>query len=200
MSLTRKGNFKRKLANFFGGLGYLFCALQWLLAALVYSSFIKSVLSTFTPTVTKPIPETPVVINLASSTPLMVGAIIITLAVVILSIYVFVKIPTTIVKTTKNVIHEAAETAAPVLLHVQHVKNTKPSRKKIVLRITVIIKALIIIAPLVLSFCSQFTANQTFDFSLAMYMSIWLAVLAIVSFVVQYALAGLLSVKHQDIW
>jgi len=200
MSSASKIKFKRKLANFFGGLGYFFVAFQWLLAVLVYSNFIKSLLSAFTPVVTKPVSTTPIVINLASNTPLMIVGVVITLAVVVLSIYIFVKIPTTIVKTTKNVVHEVAETTAPVVLHVQHVHDTKPSRRKIILRITVIIKALIIIAPLVLSFCSQFTAHQTFDFFLTMYMSLWLAGLATVSFVLQYALAGLLAVKRQDIW
>jgi hypothetical protein len=203
MSAHIRTTFKRRLANFFGGLGYLFCSLQWLAAILIYSSFIKAVLSSFSPAATKPVPIAPIMpitIDLASNVPLMIVSVIITLAVVVLSIYVFVKIPSTIVKTSKNVVHEVAETAAPVVLRIQHVQDTKQNHKKVTLRITIVIKALAIVVPLVLSFCSQFTTNQALSFDVAMYLSILFAGLAVISFVVQYSLAGLLSVKHQDIW
>ncbi|MDB5167590.1 MAG: hypothetical protein JWN26_735 [Candidatus Saccharibacteria bacterium] len=195
-----KSKTKRNITNFFGGVGYFFCSLQWLLTIIIYSSFIKTTLTSFTPVDMKPAKPIPVVIDLATNTPLMIIGVIFTLAVVALAIYVFVKIPSTVAKTSKTIVHEVTEASVPVVMRIQHLPETKQNRKKIVFKMTIAIKILIIIAPLVISFCSQFTVNQTLDFSVSIYLSILLAILTSLFFILQYVMARLFSVSKEELW
>lgn len=198
MSLSSKT--KIKFANFFGALGYFLCCMQWLLAVVIYSSFIKSTLTSFTPVVQKSVQTRPVPINLATNVPVMVVVLLFAVSVIILAVYVFMKIPSAVAKTSKKIVHEVAESSVPIVLHAQHLPQTKQNERKVIFRMTVLIKVLIILLPIIAAYCSQFIASQVLQFSVSMYLSLLLAACTTVFFLLQYVVARLLSVVKQELW
>lgn len=194
-----KTNRRNKFVNLFGAFGYIFTAILWLSSLIIYSEFIKSLLKVEQP-VQKPITQPTVVIDIASNQPLMIAGVIFTIAVVVLSIYVFIKIPSTTVKTTKQAVHKTAEAITPVVLQVQHIKSTPAKRKKVMFNTTIALKVLIIIIPLILAVCSSYIPDRLFDVSTALTISLWPASFALLFFLLQYITGRLLSVKSQDIW
>jgi len=118
----------------------------------------------------------------------------------LITMYIIVKIPSTIVKTTKKALHNTAENVTPLVLRIQHKKDTKKNHINLTPRLVLILKIILIIAPLILSFTSKFVDKQMFDFYIAMLISLWLACASIVFFAFQYILAVILSTKRQDLW
>jgi hypothetical protein len=201
MALKHKINIKKKIVNFFGGLGYLLCAFEWLFTIVIYTNVIKTFLTSITPTVSKPVmTSSPAVFDIRSNLLVMIIAIIITIAAVILSVYVFIKTPSKIVKTSEEVVHRSAEAIAPVVLHVQHKPNTQRNHKKVVFNVALLIKILIVTVPIILCYISQYTDKQMLTFAMTMYACLFLAGLSAVTFALQYLLARLLAIKRQDIW
>lgn len=202
MNMAKKNiaNIKRKIVNFFGGLGYLLSMFEWLFVIVIYTSAIKTFLTYITPTVIKPVVSPPPVFDIRSNLLIMIVAVIITVAAIILSIYVFVKTPTKVVQVTREAVHQSAEAITPVVLHVQHKMDTPKNHKKMVFNTAVLLKALIVVIPVIACFFSQFTDKQMLSFSITIYTSLCLAGLSALAFVSQYVLARLLSVKRQDVW
>ncbi|TAL15028.1 hypothetical protein EPN95_00780 [Patescibacteria group bacterium] len=174
--------------------------MQWLLAVVIYSSFIKSTLTSFTPVVQKSVQTRPVPINLATNVPVMVVVLLFAVSVIILAVYVFMKIPSAVAKTSKKIVHEVAESSVPIVLHAQHLPQTKQNERKVIFRMTVLIKVLIILLPIIAAYCSQFIASQVLQFSVSMYLSLLLAACTTVFFLLQYVVARLLSVVKQELW
>jgi hypothetical protein len=204
MNKKKKTNIKKGVANFFGSLGYLFCALQWFWTVLLYYSLIQS-LAIFisintTNQVSKPTPIVPVANNLALSSSATIVAIIITIIVIFLAIYIIIKIPSIIVKTGKKIVQKTAETTVPLVIRAQHKKDTKKFHLQLTSCIIVIIKTVLVVVPVALAFASKVLEEQAFDFSLTMYLSLWLASLSVVFFFFQYLLASLLQIKRQYLW
>jgi len=196
-----KVNLKKTVANFFGALGYLSCSLQWLWAVLLYASLIKMLALFFTPVADNSI-VAPVSAP-TSSNPnifLIIFSAIVVITMILLTIYIFIKIPMTIIKSSKKVVHEAADNVAPILLKVQHKKDTKKNKIKLAPLLVVFLKVILITTPIVLSFMSQFIQEQTIEFYVAMYASIWLAGFSFAFFIFQYSIGGLFSIKRQDLW
>jgi hypothetical protein len=205
VTIKQKYIFKKHFVNFFGGLGYLVCCILWLTSVIVYTGFIKDVLL---PLVSKPVPvsEVPVpaapVIDLASNTPLMIIAIIITFAVTVLALYIFIRIPKTLIRTSKQIVHETADTAAPVVMRIQHIQQPEhhPVKlKKMAGLIVAIVKIVLVVVPLVLILCSGLAHQTSLDIGLASMIAVWLAGLCAALFGMQYIIAALVSVKRQDI-
>ncbi len=117
-----------------------------------------------------------------------------------LTVYVIVKIPSTIVKTGKKVVNETADNLTPLILKVQHKKDTKKRHQKLTARLILIIKILIIVIPVVLSLLSQFQDKPMVDFNVVVFISIWLAGFSIIAFFIQYLLAKIFAIKRQDLW
>lgn len=192
---------KRKFVNFFGGLGYLVSVFEWVFTIIIYTSVIKVFLTYITPVATKPVVSSPsAVFDIRSSLPVMIIAGIVTVFFIVLSLYVFIKTPSKIVKTTKDVVHHSAETIAPVVMHVQHIPDTQQNHKKAVFNVSLFIKISIIIVPIILCYFSQFTEKHAISFSNTMYACLFLAGVSGLAFTLQYVLARVLSVKRQDIW
>lgn len=175
------------------------------MTVVVYTGFIKDVLL---PLVSKPAPVSenppppPVVIDLASNPVLMIIAIIITFVFTILALYMFIRIPKTLVKTSKQIVHETAETVAPVVMRMQHVGE--PERHPVKLKrtksiIIIIVKILLIVIPFMLILYSGLARQTSLDIGLSSMIGVWLAGLSTFFFVIQYSLAKLLSLKQQDI-
>jgi hypothetical protein len=175
------------------------------MTVVVYTGFIKE---TLLPVAEGPdqtvVPELPppVIIDVSSPNPIAIIAVLVTIAFIGLSIYMFIKIPKTIVKTGNKVVHTSAETVAPVVMRIQHIDEPARHPKKLKFltgRLVIIMKMVIIIIPLTISLCAQLAGQTTVDFNIVVNASLWLAGLAIVFFVVQYSLAKVLSVKQEDL-
>lgn len=202
MQSKSKNNFKRKTANFFGALGYLFNGLQWVVVIMAYFAVIARFLYSFIDSKDPQVIEEPVSVVTTSagvSTPTLIAGSIITAIVILISIYVFFKIPSTIVKTSHKVTQKAAEHTTPIVLKIRHQKDTKKNRNFMTPLITVIIKAVIVIVPLALSYASKLLDEQALDYHITMYLSVWLAGFGVICFGLQYILAKLLTVNVLDL-
>lgn len=200
MKAKTKNNIKRKAANFFGAFGYFFCSLLWFWVVIIYFSVIKAFALFFSPTVNNHVVK-PVAATSSAPGPLsIVVVVIVTVIMVLLTLYIIIKIPSTLAKASKKVVHQAAENATPLVLQVQHKKNTKKNHIKLTSGLIILMKVVLILIPVILTITSQFLQQQTLDFYIAMYVSVWLASFGVVFFGLQYLLASVLSVKHQDLW
>lgn len=191
---------ERKIANSLGAIGYFFISLQWLWALLLYSSLITGlakIMNTETATQTA---QPSSGIDLTASVPMIIITAVITFVMVALTLYILIKIPSTLIKSSKKVVQTAAEGAVPLILQAQNKKVTKRSRLKLTPFLIVIMKYILIFFPVILAFTSQFIEKPTFDFFISMYIGVLLACFSLLFFVFQYLVAEVMSVKKQDIW
>lgn len=191
---------KKNIANFFGSFGYLFCFLQWFWAVILYFSVIQSVILFVSPKANEQI-EQPhnLTFALPDSTAMIITAIVVVVMVAI-TIYIFAKIPVSIVKTSNKIVHKTAETMTPVVIKAQHKKDTKKFHAKITAKLILMIKLLLIIIPIALTAASGLLEKQSMDYSIVMIIGGTLACLSAVFFALQYALAGLFHIKMSDLW
>lgn len=183
-----------------GGAGYFFISLQWFWVILLYSSLITGLAKTMSPEPTSHVVESTPVVNLSSSIPMIIITVVITFIMAALTMYILIKIPSTLMKASKKVVHSAAENATPLVLQAQNKKDTKRNYLKLTPLLVVIMKIILVITPVILTFSSQFLEKQTLNFYLAMYVSLWLFGFSTIFFVLQYILASFLSVKKQELW
>ena len=200
MALDTKYNFKRKLSNFFGALGYFACLMQWFWAVMLYSSILKSAIVYFSPNTNEVVTKADAVVSSGPNMLSVIFAVIVTIFVLILTIYVLIKMPSTIIKTSKKAVSEAAEGVAPIVLKVQHKKDTKKNHIKLTAQIIVVIKIILIIVPTCLTFASQLLKTQIFGFYIAIFVGVWLAVFTVVFFILQYVIAKAFAVNVKDLW
>lgn len=198
METNKKLNFKQKFTNFFGGLGYLGCAAQWLWILLLYFSYIRRIISSVTPIANvKPVEVVPVIVQPVNPLMFVIGSIIL-ITMIVITIFVIIKMPSTIAKTGQKIVHKSTESIIPIILNIQN-KKTKRNKIKLTFGLTLIIKILLIIIPVILTYTSQFIKDSTFDFYIAMYVSIFLFCISLIFFGIQYLLARLFSVNKQAI-
>jgi len=200
MNIKIKYNFKRNVVNFFGAFGYIFCSLQWLWATALNFSLIMAFVSFISPNPSNHAVKSTESLSLGSNPLVIIISIAVTIIMALITMYIIVKIPSTIVKTTKKALHNTAENVTPLVLRIQHKKDTKKNHISLTPRLVLIFKIILITAPLILSFTSKFVDKQMFDFYIAMFISLWLACASIVFFAFQYILAVILSTKRQDLW
>ena len=186
--------------NFFGTFGYFVCLLQWFWGIILYFNYIESLALFITPSIESPVVKPVAVIETAPNIPLVILSVVITIIMVAVTIYVIIKIPSTIYKTSKKIVRSTAENITPIVLKIQHKKDTKKVHLRLTFRLIIFIKISLIIIPVILSFASQFMEKQPFDYYIVMYVGLWLAVFSTLLFAIQYILASLLSINRQDIW
>jgi hypothetical protein len=195
-----KDNLKKKAVNFFGAVGYFFSSLQWLWVVLLYSGLILGLAKIMSHGATKQVITPSTNIDLNSSMPMIIITAVITFVMVAITIYIIIKIPSTLIKTSKKVVQSTAESATPLILQAQNKKDTKKNRIKMTPLLTMIMKVILVSIPVILAFASQFIEKQIFDFFIAIYIGVLLACFSLLFFVFQYLAAALMSVKKQDIW
>lgn len=201
MNKTNKVNLKTKISNLFGAFGYLSCSLQWLWAVLLYFSLINALfLFVKSNDAVEVVDRAQVIASPSSDISVLIFSAIIIVVMLVLTIYVIIRIPSTIVKTSKKVVNETAEGLTPLLLKVQHKKDTKKRHLKLSSRLIFVIKATLIIAPLILSLLSRLLSQQMVDYFVAVVISLWLAGFSIVLFCLQYLLAKLFAIRMRDLW
>lgn len=198
-----KNNIKKGVANFFGAFGYLACSMQWLWAVALNFSLVKSLILFVSPDANNPVVKSTVTaassVDSGPNVLLMFIGIIFVIIMVGLTIFILIKMPSTIVNAGKKVVHGAAENVTPLVLRAQHKKDNKKNHKKLSSRLVIILKILLVIIPLILAFTSKFMESQMFDFNIAMIVAVWLAGSSVIFFVVQYLFAKLFEIKKQDI-
>jgi len=195
-----KNNIKKGVVNLFGAIGYLVCSMQWLWAVALNFSLVKSLTLFVSPDANNIVVKPPVANADLGSNPLfMIVGIIFVIIMAAFTIFILVKMPSTIVKAGKKVVHGAAENVTPLVLRAQHKKDTKINHKKLSSSLVIILKIALVIIPLMLSYTSKFAESQIFDFDIAMIVAFWLVGFSGISFIAQYLLAKLFEVKKQDI-
>lgn len=200
MKIKTKYNLKRNTVSFFGAVGYFFTSIQWLWVVVLYSSLITALAKIMSRGTDKNVVKPTTGFDFSINLPMLIIAIIITVVMVVLTVYILVKIPSTLIRTSKKVAYSAAENATPLVLQFQNKKDTKKNRIKLTPFLIVIMKIILTFTPVIFAFISQFTEKPTFDFYIAMYISILLACFSLLFFVFQYMAASLLSIKKQDIF
>lgn len=200
MQQRKRYGAKKGIANFFGSLGYLFCTLQWLWAAMLYIGMLQSA--------TWLVPEAPDSkaeelphFTFTLPSPLEMAIVVaVTVLMIALTAYALMKMPVGIVKTSNKIVHKTAETVAPAVIKAQHRKDTKKLRVYITSRLMLAVKLLLIVLPVASTAASGLLEKQSIDYSIAMVVGCGLAVFTVVFFAIQYALAGLLRVKMAELW
>jgi hypothetical protein len=202
MVIKSANKLKLGLANFFGGLGYIFLILEWLVLVLTYFYWVQSwgIVKDMRKDTPPPAPiSDPVSINDGSLLYVILGAII-TVFMIVLALYAFIKLPSMIVKTSRRVVHKTAEFTAPAALHIQHKKATKKNRIKITPKLVIILKAIFILIAAGLIFGAQFLSVQELEFSLVVMMGVWLLGMSAAAFVIQYIVVRVFRIDMQRIW
>jgi len=196
-----KIDLKKILVNFFGALGYLSITLQWILVFIVNFSFIESLALLMGSSTDKQyqVVEPSAAVNSEPNLTLIIFGVIVTVAMVLLSVYLFVKMPSMIAKAGKKAVHGVAQHTVPLILKAQHKKDTKKNSRFLTPHLVAVIKAVLIITPAVLIYMSQSLGDKILSFDIAMYASLWLAGVSLVLFVFQYVLAKILVIKIDNL-
>lgn len=168
---------------------------------MLYFSLFESLSLFFNANVDNPIIKSPTaIVNTSSNILLTIIAVAIVVIMAALTIYIFIKLPSMLIKTSKRAVNETAKNITPIILRIQHKKDTPKNHKKLSSRLVIVIKLILIIAPVIFSFTSQLLDKQIIDFYIAMYVILWLAGVSLTLFVFQYVIAKLLLIKRQDLW
>lgn len=200
MAKAKTNSIKPKIANFIGAFGYLFCFLQWFWAVILYSGYFKPVAEFLNHNDVSTIPAPIVPVQPMSGLPLTVATVIIVTAMIIFTVYIMFKMPSIILKSSKNVVHETAETAAPIVAKFTHKKETKKLHIKLTARLVVAIKAGLIILAILAMALSKLVEKPVFDYKIVIIIGLWLAGCSIVLFAIQYLIAKLLKVDISKLW
>lgn len=205
MNKRPKTNKKRHVVNFFGVCGYIFISLSWLWSIILNMNFIQSIAVSVSPTVDTPVIE-PIVGSTAGDPAAQVVflflSIVITIIILAVCVFMIFKAPAAVIKTEAAIVHETAKHVTPVVLRVQGLTPEKqtPAKFRIMSsRLAVVVKALLVIVPLVLAWLSQFSAERVFSFTASIIGSLLLVGVSALFFVLQYVFAYALSVKRHDI-
>ena len=199
MSIKTKTVLKKRIVNFFGSLAYLTCLMSWFMVIMAYFSSIQTFTKSIIPD-KEPVSQPIIVVSQGVNLPMLLFAIFITILMIALTVYVMVKLPSVVAKTSKKIIHDAAEQVAPIVIKAQHKEVTKSRKIKSMFHIIVVLKVILIAAPLILVYSSASVSDKIISIEIVTYVSLWLAGLSAILFATQYFLASLLSVKRQDIW
>jgi len=191
---------KTAVANFFGGLGYLFCFLQWFWVVALYFSVVQSAILFVAPTADSPVERsTAPALEIPSTVSMIILAITI-VVMVIVTVYVLVKMPIGIAKASNKAVHQAAKTMTPVIIKAQHKKDSKKFRAKIEAEVMLLIKLVLIVIPVALAAGSGLLEQQSVSYTIALIVGGGLACFSVLQFAIQYGLAGILHIKLKDLW
>lgn len=187
--------------NLFGIIGYCIISLQFLIVLMAYFDPLQTLLYSATPPKPEPVIQQPATDAISEPSTF---SVILGLALVVVmmgvTIYVFLKAPAAIARAGSKVVHRATEKAAPVVLHAQHKKNTKPNRKKISVKLSMVIKSLLITLPLIAVVVSPLFVKPYLDVKIAVIASVALAIISLLCFVFQYSLAFIMKLDRKHLW
>lgn len=192
---------KKRFANIFGVFGYLSCSLQWFWSIILYFGIIISVLELSADKKVEKIIINPTTISDANTSYIMIiFGIIIAILMLIVAIYVLIKIPKTIAKTEKKIVHETAAKVAPFIIKYQKKKDNQKNRLKLTAKLILIIKTQLVVLPIFIALLSKILEKPMLDFQLAVYISLILAGFSVFFFFIQYSIARLFKIDNKFLW
>lgn len=195
-----KNNFKRRLSNSFGSLGYFFAFFQWLWAVLLYFSVLKATISLVSPTSTTPVIPSPRIDFILPGWVEITIVIVVTTIMLAVSAYALINLPSKIVKTSRAAVRKTSGVAAPLIIKAQHRHDTKTSRMRITPAIIFGVKILLVAIPLVACLASELLDKQSIDYTIAIIIGYGLAGLSVIFFALQYGISKILGVKSADLY
>ncbi len=190
--------------NWFGRAGYFFLAIEWLFVFALYFTWIYTYLivplqPTGQPVAPKQPPQTESMF--AGELPLwgvlLLGAFV--FCMVALSVYALIKTPRMIADAGSATAKSVATQTVPLILKAQHKAPTKKNRLRIHARILVYIKLALVLLPLFLAVLTQYLVERVMPVDYAIWGASLLSFIPLFFFVVQYALATLFRVRHEQV-
>lgn len=191
-----------KIVQLVGGFGYFSVALQWLFIALLYFQAFYGILPPIAqpPTPLPPPPTIPAVPASEGPSPLIIGfGIFVTIIMIGVSIYAFIKMPKELVKAGRRTTQAVAHKATPVILKAQGRKDTVKNRRRLTPRLIIIMKVLLVLIPVAAAWGSRFISDPALESTLTMVIAYWLATWSLGLFGLQYLVALILKVKVTDV-
>ncbi len=195
-----------KIANFFGGLGYIAVVVQWmwsvglLLVPLGRDGYFDIFLETGSPRNGEPISIG--ADRVAGALPdwfSTVIAIVVVIAVVALTVYALVSLPRLFGKAGKAVTQSTANVVIPRVEKHRHITLSKPQQRRLRLTITWSMKLALIIVPPLLLLVFGF-AIEDLSPRIALLASLLMAGCSLLWFGVQFAVATLRKLPARQLW
>ena len=183
--------------NSFGAVGYTFCLLQWawtlllFVPALLESDFGQSFLR---PQETTPLrPET----SIEPSIPMFIFIACITVTVILATIWVAIKMPSTIVKTGKKITHTATDKSVALISRHKPISETK--KRVISSRLLALIKVGLCTIPFGLLFVAPQSPIEI-AWNVTIVIGAGLCLIALICFSLQALIARLMHVPYNKTW
>jgi len=202
MVKNKKHNIKRGITNLFGGIGYFFVAMQWVWSVMLYSGVLISFVEFVRPNINdqKVVQLQNVDAGQAVNPIFIFFLAVLVFIVFVITVYALFKIPSATIKTAKSVVHQTAEYTTPIVLSAYHEKDTPVKHSRVKQILIAVFKLVIVLVPLVAGLLSYLLDHQKIDYYIAELACLWLAGFSILSFLVQYIIARIFSLKLRDLW
>lgn len=191
MHKTRK---KHVAVTIFGTLFYIVSAFGWLWAILPYVPDIAKLSKSLQP-------DTQPVEHVATAGPpsllLVIIAVGATIAVLAMTIYALIKLPSTIRKSGEKLTHSASSHIVPILTHRTALSPKK--RRQLTAKVTFYVKLLVCTLPVAVSACGLIVPTGL-PYELTLLVATFFAVIALVLLGTQLLLAKWLRVPLDIVW
>lgn len=192
----RQSRWQLLITNSLGTLGYFSCGVQWVWATIILCYPIISDKNSFlfrrdlTPVVTSSAPTQPL--------PPVIGIILIvfTLALLIMTVIILMRLPKTIGKTGAKITHTASTAIIPTIVH--HKKITKKRRLLLTYRVVQVMKAAASIIPLAALFFAP--AIQTMPTNVIWAVAAFCFICTALAFTLQSLAVWYFRVTTADVW
>ncbi len=186
-----------RFTHAFASLGYLFVLLLWAWVFLMFSyQFMTDDNSPILPAHSSTA-QTVQPIGFSLPEPLVVMlSVAITVAVIILSIYLIITLPRNVAKSGSKIIQKTATATIPIIT--KHQKISEKKRLVLGVRLVAGLKAFACILPVLLM--TILPIQAPLDTFVAQIIALFCSIVAATSFLVQYTLARLCKVSLKLLW
>ncbi len=185
------------LANVFGTLGYISVLFQWVWSLLLFAYPLLKENAEGPLQPHQPSPSLPPVEISPDFAPVLgLIAVVATVAILIITGIVLVRLPKTFGKKAAITTQSTAKAVLPVVT--RHKKITKKEQARLSYRIVLTLKTLVIITPLVLLFFTPAVAELGAQAAWAI--GIFTAACSLAYFGLQQIIAWVGKIPHSDVW
>lgn len=185
---------KHIAVTIFGTLFYIVSAFGWLWAILPYIPDIAKLSRSLQPEAQ---PVEHVVTAGPPSLLLIIIAISVTIAILAMTVYVLIKLPSTIRRSGEKLTHSTSSHIVPILTH--HTALSPKKRRQLTAKVTFYVKLLLCTLPVAVSACSILVPTGL-SYELTMLVATFFAVIALVLLGTQLLLAKWLRVPLDIVW
>jgi hypothetical protein len=187
----------QKLANFFGVVGYILLALEWVWVAALYLPLLMDnrIFQEYILPQDKSISNDTVAMN-EPSLLLTMAAVTVSLIVIVTTAIILVKLPLKFAKSSHKIIKQTAEAGIPIFT--RHQKITKKKRKLLTARIALWLKVSLAIIPL-FSLVGVYYIEPPIPLDVYMIVSLFLSFSVLIFFLLQYVVAYLKKIPSENL-